>query len=179
MNPFASWSRISLLVDINTVSRRETSILTLITFTMRSLGRHRENHHFSLIPLTPITFDFNKLSCYDGSYYVTIAVVSYQLKTSEFVRPSMPMSHRQFLQSSLPHFRVHSPFRTVICRYQPPLRALQLSTSTYIFSYSLTFWFHDMSMGHAYLVCTQILFFLPRERFGSHSFPSPSDGSLL
>jgi hypothetical protein len=91
----------------------------------------------------------------------------------------MPTSHRQFLQSSLPHFRVCSPFRTVICRYQPPPRALQLSTSTYIFSYSLTFWFHDMSMGHAHLVCTQILFFLPRERFGSHSFPSPSSGSLL
>jgi hypothetical protein len=72
-----------------------------------------------------------------------------------------------------------SPFRTVICHYQPPPRVLQLSTSTYIFSYSLTFWFHDTSMGHARLVCTHILFFLPRERFGSHSFPSPSDGSLL
>jgi hypothetical protein len=72
-----------------------------------------------------------------------------------------------------------SPFRTVICHYQPPPRALQLSTSTYIFSYSLTFWFHDTSMGHAHLVCTHILFFLPRERFGSHSFPSPSEWIAL
>jgi hypothetical protein len=60
-----------------------------------------------------------------------------------------------------------------------PEGVLQLSTSTYIFSYSLTFWLHDTSMGHACLVCTHIFFFLPRERFGSHSFPSPSDGSLL
>jgi hypothetical protein len=36
-----------------------------------------------------------------------------------------------------------------------------------------------MSMGHACLVCTQILFFLLRERFGSHNFPSPSGKSLL
>jgi hypothetical protein len=43
----------------------------------------------------------------------------------------------------------------------------------------LHFELHDTSMGHAHLVCIHILFFLPRERFGSHSFPSPSDGSLL
>ena len=36
-----------------------------------------------------------------------------------------------------------------------------------------------MSMGHARLICIQILFFLPRERFGSHNFPSPSGGLLL
>jgi hypothetical protein len=177
-NPFASWHRVSLL-STSTQFPEGRHILTLITFSMRSLRRHRENHHCFLIPLTPITFDFNKLPCYGGSYYATIAVVSYQSKTSEFVRPSMPTSHRQFLQSSLTHFRARSPFRTVICHYQPPPRALQLSTSTYIISYSPTFWFHDTSMGHAHLVCTQILFFLPRERFGSHSFPSPSGGSLL
>jgi hypothetical protein len=91
----------------------------------------------------------------------------------------MPTSHRHFLQSSITHFRASSPVRTVICHYQPPPRALQLSTSSYIFSYSPTFWFHDTSMGHAHLVCIHILFFLPRERFGSHNFPSPSDGSLL
>jgi hypothetical protein len=91
----------------------------------------------------------------------------------------MPTSHRHFLPSSITRFRASSPFRTIICRYQPPPRALQLSTSSYIFSYSPTFWFHDTSMGHAHLVCIQILFFLPRERFGSHSFPSPSGGSLL
>jgi hypothetical protein len=146
---------------------------------MMSLGWHRENHHCSLILLTPITFEFNKLSFYGGSYYVTIAVVSYHPKTFEFVKPSMPMSHRQFLQSSLPHFRVRSPFKTIIYRYQPPPRVLQLSTSTHIFSYNITFWSHDTSMGHAYLVCTQNFFFLPRERFGSHSFPSPSGGLLL
>jgi hypothetical protein len=39
------------------------NILNLITFSMRSLEWHRENHHFFLIPLSPITLDFNKLSC--------------------------------------------------------------------------------------------------------------------
>jgi hypothetical protein len=34
-------------------------------------------------------------------------------------------------------------------------------------------------MRHAHRVCIQTLFFLPREIFGSHSLPSPSDGSLL
>ena len=53
------------------------SILTLITFTMRNLRRHRGNHHFSLMSSKPITFDFNKISCYGGSYYATIAVILY------------------------------------------------------------------------------------------------------
>jgi hypothetical protein len=53
--------------------QKGNNILTIITFTMRSLGRHREKHHLSLILLTPITFNFNKISCYGGSYYVTIA----------------------------------------------------------------------------------------------------------
>jgi hypothetical protein len=57
--------------------------------------------------------------------------------------------------------------------------ALQLSTSIYIFSYCLTFWLHNMNMGHAHLICTQIFFFLPRERFVSHSFSSLSDKYLL
>jgi hypothetical protein len=147
--------------------------LTLITFTIRSLERHRENHHFSLISLTTITFKFNKLSCYGGSYYANIAVVSYQSKAFEFVRPSMPMSPQQFLQSSLTHFRVRSPFRMVICRYQPPLRALHLSTSTNIISYRLTFWLHDMSMGHACLVCKHILFFSLEKGLGPTIFPLP------
>jgi hypothetical protein len=91
----------------------------------------------------------------------------------------MPTSHLHFLSLSITQFREISPFRTVICRYQPPSRELQLSTSSCIFNYNPTFWFHDTSMGHACLVCMQILFFLPRERFGSHIFPSPSGGSLL
>jgi hypothetical protein len=106
-------------------------------------------------------------------------IFPYQSKTSEFDRPSMPMSHRHFLP--VIHYSLQSQFtiQNIIFHYQPPLRALQLSTSSYIFSYSPTFWFHDTSMGHAHLVCIQILFFLPRERFGSHSFPSPFGGSLL
>jgi hypothetical protein len=39
--------------------------------------------------------------------------------------------------------------------------------------------FTDTSMGHARLICIQVFFFLPRKHFGSHNFPSPSDGSLF
>jgi hypothetical protein len=102
----------------------------------------------------------------------------YHPRTFKFDRPSMPMSHRH-LPSSSTHFRSSSPFKTIIFIYQLPPRELQLSTSSYIFSYNPTFWFHDTSMGHACLVYIHILFFLPRERFGSHHFPSPSSGSLL
>jgi hypothetical protein len=103
----------------------------------------------------------------------------YQSKAYEFDRPSMPTIHRHFLQSFITRFRSSSPVKTIICCYQPPPRALQLSTSPYNFNYNPTFWFHDMSMGHAFLVCIHILFFLPRGRFGSHNFPSPFNGSLL
>jgi hypothetical protein len=34
-------------------------------------------------------------------------------------------------------------------------------------------------MGHARLVCTQFYFSTLGERFGSHKFPSPSNGSFL
>jgi hypothetical protein len=74
MKPFASWSRVSLSVDINTVSRRSRSILGLITFIMRSIGRHRETYHFSLLSLTTTTFDFNTLSCCGESYFATIVL---------------------------------------------------------------------------------------------------------
>jgi hypothetical protein len=70
--------------------------------------------------------------------------------------------------------------RIVICHYQTAPEGtaviyinIQLQLLSYIFE------LHDTSMGHARLVCIHILFSLPRERFGSHSFPSPSDGSLL
>jgi hypothetical protein len=115
------------------------SILTLTTFSLRSLGQHRENHHYFLISLTPITFDFRKLSCQGGSYYATIAVVSYQSKTSEVDRPLIPMIHRHFLQSSITRFRASSLVKTVIFRYQSPPRVLHLSTIASIISYSLHF----------------------------------------
>jgi hypothetical protein len=106
---------------------------------MRSLRRHRENHHFSLLSLTPITFDFNTISCYDGSYYATIAVVLYYPKTFEFVGPSMPTNHRHFLKVSLPLFRVCSPSKISSAIIKPPRRALQLSTLASIFSYYLKY----------------------------------------
>jgi hypothetical protein len=50
--------------------QKGNSILTLITFTMRSIIWHRGNHHFSLLSLTPITFDFNTFACYGFPHLV-------------------------------------------------------------------------------------------------------------
>jgi hypothetical protein len=81
---------------------------------------------------------------------------------------------------SSPLFRVCSPSELSSSIIKPPRRALQLSTSTYIFGYCLThFELHDTSMGHFQLVCTQFYFSTLGKRFGSHRSPSPSNGSLL
>jgi len=121
--PFFSCTRTPFFVNISTIFQEGGSILDLFPLFMSSLRWNRKRHHFFLILLTPITFDFNKISCYGGYYYVTIAVVSYQLKTSKFVRLSMPESLK-IIQSSLTHLRVCSPFKTVIYCYQPPPRDL-------------------------------------------------------
>jgi hypothetical protein len=78
--------------DISTVFQKGDSILTLITLPMRALGWHRENHNFSLLSLTPTTFDVNTFSCYGGSYFATIAVSSYTYRRPmNLARLSMPI----------------------------------------------------------------------------------------
>jgi hypothetical protein len=60
---------------------------------MRDLGRHRVKHHCSLLSLAPITFDANTFSCYGGSYFATIAVISIICRRPlNLVGPSMPTS---------------------------------------------------------------------------------------
>jgi hypothetical protein len=71
---FASGSRVTFFVDINTLFQKGDSILVLIPHLMSDLGRHRRTHHSPLMSLTPLTFDANTFSCYGGSYYATIAV---------------------------------------------------------------------------------------------------------
>jgi hypothetical protein len=75
MEPFASGSRIPLLSTTTHFFQKGDSILILILHLMRDLGRHRVQHHCSLLSLAPMTFDANTFSCYGGSYFATIAVL--------------------------------------------------------------------------------------------------------
>ena len=130
---------------------------------MRGLRRHRENHNFSLLSLTPITFNFNTSSCYGGSYFLTIAVVSYIFRRPlNFVGLSMPTKSMILFIGVISYCSEYIPPQNCPLHLsQLPLRVLQLSTSTHSFSYYATpflFELHDMSMGHARLICTQFIF---------------------
>ena len=123
---------------------------------MRSLGWHRENHYFSLLSLTPITFEFNTFSCYGGSYFATIAVSSYTCRRPlNLVGLSMPAKSVILLTNVTAYYSEYVPpqnFLLPLSRLPP--RALQLSTSTHYSSFEL----HDTSMGHARLICTQFIY---------------------
>jgi hypothetical protein len=98
----------------------------------------------------------------------------------KFVGPSMPTSHRHFLQVSSPLFRVCSPSELSSSIIKPPWRALQLSTSAYNFSYCLTYLsYMTRAWGMPASFVYNFYFPTPRERFGSHSFPSLSNGIAL
>jgi hypothetical protein len=130
---------------------------------MRGLGRHRENHNCSLLSLTPITFDFNTFSCYGGSYFATIAVISYICRRPlNLVGLSMPTESMILLTGVIAYYSEYVPPQNCLLPLSRlPPRALQLSTSTHHFSYYTTPFFfelHDTSMGHARLVCTQFIF---------------------
>jgi hypothetical protein len=85
------WESRPPFVNISTVFQKGNNILILITYPMRDLRWHKENHNFSLLSLTPITFDFNTFSCYGGSYFATIAVIYYICRRPlNLARLSMP-----------------------------------------------------------------------------------------
>jgi hypothetical protein len=77
-------------------------------------------------------------------------------------------------------FRVLFLIRIFLCSYQhAPEGTAVIFTNTPLQLLSYTFFeLHDMSMGHACLVCTQFIFPTLR-KVGSYRFPSPSNGSLL
>jgi hypothetical protein len=182
MKHFSSWSHISLFYQHQYSFPKGDNILTLITFPMRSLGRHRETHNFSLLSLTPITFDFNTFSCYGGSYFATIAVVCYIFRRPlNLVGLSMPIESMILLTGGISYCSEYFPHHNCpmpLSKLSP--RVLQLSTSTHSFSYCTTPFFelHDTSMGHAHLICTQFILHT-LWKVGSSRFPSPSNRSLL
>jgi hypothetical protein len=157
--------------------------LTLITFPMKSLRWHRETHNCSLLSLTPITFDFNTFSCYGGSYFATIAVVSYILpKTSELgwainayrIRDTSYRCHCLL-------FRVCSSSELSSAFITTAPEGLQLSTSTHSFSYYTTPFFLSY-MTRAWGMPTSFvhnLFYIPYRRLGPIGSLLPPTGSLL
>ena len=77
-------------------------------------------------------------------------------------------------------FRVLFLIRVVLFSYQnSPKGTALIFTNISLQQLSYTcFDLHDMSMGHARLICTQFIFHTFR-KVGYYSFPSPSNRSLL
>jgi hypothetical protein len=99
---------------------------------MRDLKRHRVKHHCSLLSLAPITFDANTFSCYGGSYFATIAVISIICRRPlNLVGPSMPASSPILITVIIAYYSEYVPLRNCLLPFSsPPPRALQFSTPT-------------------------------------------------
>jgi hypothetical protein len=146
---------------------------------MRGLRQHRENHNCSLMSLTPLTFEFNTFSCYGGSYFANIAVASYIFRRPlNLVGLSMPTESVILLTGVIAYCSEYvPPHNGPLPLSQPPLRALQLSTSTHSFSYYTTPILLSY-MTRAWGMPTSFVQNLLRN-IGSYRFPSPSNGSFL
>jgi hypothetical protein len=137
---------------------------------MRSLGRHRENHHFSLLSLTPITLDFNTFSCYSRSYFATIAVVFYIFRRPlNFVGLSMPIESMIVLTGVIAYCSEYcssSELSSVFIKTTPEGTAIvyintqfQLLYNTLFLSYMARAWGMPTSFVHN-------LFSTPCQRLG-------------
>jgi hypothetical protein len=141
---------------------------------MRDLGQHRVKHHCSLLSLAPITFDANTLSCYGGSYFVTVAVIFVICRRPlNVVGPSMPTSSSLLITAIIACYSEYVPLQNCLLPLSlPPPRVLQLSTPTLPE-------LHHTSMGHARLICTQLyIFSLHVSQKVEIPVPSLSNGSL-
>ena len=101
---------------------------------MSDLGRHRGKHRFSLMSLTPITFDANTFSCCGGSYFATIAVfiIISCRRPLNLVGPSMPIVQSLCISATITYGSDYVPLQNCLLPLSlPPLRALHLSTSTF------------------------------------------------
>jgi hypothetical protein len=129
---FASGSRVTLLSTSTPFFQKGDSILILILHLMRDLERHREKHHCSLLSLAPITFDTNTFSCYGGSYFATIAVISIIFRRPlNWVGPSMSASSPILITAIIAYCSEYVPLQNCLLPLSsPPPRVLQLSTPT-------------------------------------------------
>jgi hypothetical protein len=167
------WESHPPFVDLSIAFQKGDIILILINFPMRDLRRHRENHNFSLLSLTPVTFDFNTFSCYGGSYFATIAVVSHifrrPLNLARLSRPTTPVMSITYITSYCSEYV--PPQNRLLPLSRPPPRALQLSTSTHhsFLSYMKRAWGMPALFIHS-------LFLHTLWKVGFYRFPSPSNG---
>jgi hypothetical protein len=132
MNSFASGSRVPLLSTSAQFFQKGDSILILILHLMIDLRRHRVKHHCSLLSLAPITFDANTFSCYGGSYFATIAVISIIFRRPlNLVGPSILASSSILISAIITYYSEYVPLQNCLLPLSlPPPRALQLSTPT-------------------------------------------------
>jgi hypothetical protein len=129
---FSSGSRVPLLSTSTQFFQKGNSILILILHLMRDLLRHKGKLHFFLLLLAPITFDANNFSCYGGSYFATIAVISIICRRPlNLVGPSMPASSPILISTIIAYYSEYVPLQNCLLPLSsPPPRALHLSTPT-------------------------------------------------
>jgi hypothetical protein len=124
---------------------------------MRDLGWHRVNHHCSLLSLAPITFDANTFSCYGGSYFATITVISIICRRPlNWVGPSMPASSSILITAIIAYCSEYVPLQNCLLPLSsPPSRVLQFSTPTLQSSFfrvtSIRAWGMPASFVHNFL----------------------------
>jgi len=141
-----------IFMSTSTNFQKSDNILTLIPLTMSGLRHQKEIPIFSLMSLIPMTFNSNTISCYNGSYFATIAVFFSGQRPLNLSRPSMPSSPSS-LGLELPQSSTSSHFVLM------PPTTLSISTSSSSSITTISWWSHDTSMGHARLVCTHTFCF--------------------
>jgi hypothetical protein len=146
---------------------------------MRDIGRHRVEHHCSLLSLAPITFDANTSSCYGGSYFATICNYFYQLlNTSELGRAiNARIIVATYYREHCLLFRVFSfaELSLAFLIIAPEGAAVVYTNTSVIFfhSYITRAWGMPASFVHSFL-----FFFHNSQKVGSYRFLfSPMDRS--
>jgi hypothetical protein len=93
-----------------------------------------------LFSVTPITFNFNPISCYGGSYFATITVILYLSKTSEIYWAINAREFPTLLIGVITSFQSMFTIRIVLFHYQTTPKGapviyvnipLQLPSSTF------------------------------------------------
>jgi hypothetical protein len=133
--------------------------------------------HCSLLSLTPITFDTSTFSCYGGSYFVTIAVISLIFRRPlNLAGLSVPTYHATYYYDHCILFRVCSfvELSSSFITTSPEGATIVYTNTAVIFfqSYMTRAWGMPASFVHSFI------FYTPHGRLGpSGSFFPPTDRS--
>jgi hypothetical protein len=122
----------SPFVDINTIFPEGRQYLDSHSRFNERSRMAQGKHHCSLLSLALIKFDANTFSCYGGSYFVTIAVISIICRRPlNLVGTSMPASSPILIFVIIAYYSEYVPLQTCLLPLSsPPPRVLQLSTPT-------------------------------------------------